>query len=56
MCNLNRGSILNHLRKPIALTCCTRNWRCDSNGDLKGGSNHKSRELDLGFELDKTVL
>ena len=44
------------LRKLIVQTCCIRNWHCDSNGDLSRGSNHKSRDLKVRFELPETAI
>ena len=38
------------------LICYTGNWRCDSSGDLSRGSNHRSREFDLWFELPESDL
>ena len=35
---------------------CTRNSHCDSNGDSNRGSNHKSRDLKVRFELPKTAI
>ena len=42
--------------KLIVLTCCIRNWHCDSNSDLNRGSNHKSRDLKVRFELPETAI
>ena len=42
--------------KFIVLTRCIRNWYCDSNGDLNRGSNHKSRDLKVRFELPETAI
>ena len=39
---------------PFRSSQFTGNWRYDSRGDLNRGSNHKSRDLDLRFELPKT--
>ena len=45
-----------HLRKFIVLTCCTGNRRCDSNGELNRGSNHKSLDLKVRFERPKKAI
>ena len=64
ICDSNRESqITSDLRqcepfseKLIVLTCCIGNWHCDSNSDLNRGSNHKSRDLKVRFELPKTAI
>ena len=43
-------------QKLNVLTCCTGNRRCDSNGDLRRDSNHKSRDLKVRFELPETAI
>ena len=42
--------------KLIVLTCCIRNWHCNSIGDLNRGSNRKSRDLKVRFELPETAI
>ena len=42
--------------KLIVLTCCIRGWHRDSNGDLNRGSNHKSSDLKVRFELPETAI
>ena len=40
----------------LSLTCCTGNRRSGSNGNLNRGSNHKSRDLKVRFELPETAI
>ena len=42
--------------KLVVLTTWKRNSRCDSNGDLNRGSNHKSRNLKVRFELPERAI
>ena len=42
--------------KLIVLNRCIRNWHCDSNSDLNTGSNRKSRDLKVRFELPETAI
>ena len=43
-------------KKHSVVTQCTGNQHCDSNGDLNRGSNHRSRDLKVRFELPEAAI